>query len=144
MTINNLNLSDNVRNQEDVALPEQPQCFVGPYCQNCVLKWLRCLCIEESDWDDMVEVNPPSPWTSSPKLDNPLENMKQVESDWEEDLESVDYTARPPNDKRKPKTLMRKKLNIRRMPSCWPRNMREEKCPIPQHSPEYIPMVASP
>ena len=54
MTIHNLNLLDKVRNQEDVALPEQPQNFVGPYCPTCVLKWHRCLCIEESDWDDMV------------------------------------------------------------------------------------------
>ena len=57
MTINNLNLLDRVRNQEDVALPECPQNFVGPYCQTCVLKWHRCLCIEESDWDEMVEIH---------------------------------------------------------------------------------------
>ena len=74
----------------------------------------------------MVEVNTPSPQAGSPKPDNPLENMNQVESDWDEDLESVDYRARTPNDKRKPKTLMRKNLNIRGMPSCWPRNMREK------------------
>ena len=48
----------------------------------------------------MVEVNLPSPQTSSPKPDNPLEDMKQVESDWDEDIESVDYRTRPPNDKR--------------------------------------------
>ena len=54
MTINNLNLLDRVRNQGDVALPEWPQNFVGLYCPTCVLKWHRCLCIEESDWDDMV------------------------------------------------------------------------------------------
>ena len=41
MAINNLNLSDKVRNQEDMALPEIPQNFVGPYCQTCVLKWHR-------------------------------------------------------------------------------------------------------
>ena len=92
----------------------------------------------------MVEVNLPAPWTSSPKPDNPLENMKQVESDWDEDLESVDYRARPTNDMRKPKTLMRKNLNNRGMPSCWPRNMREENCPSPQQSPEYIPMLVTP
>ena len=81
MTINNLNLLDKARNQEDVALPEQPQNFVGPYCPTYVLKWHRCLCIEESDWDDMVEVNPPMPQTSSPKLGHPLENIKPIESD---------------------------------------------------------------
>ena len=77
----------------------------------------------------MVEVNPPMPWTSSPKLENPLENIKQIESDWDEDLDRVDYRARPANDKRKPNTLMRNKLNIRGTPTCWPRNMEEEKCP---------------
>ena len=105
--------------------------FVGPYCPTCAFKWHRCLCIGESDWDEMVEVNSPSPQTNSPKLDNPLENMKQVESVWDKDLESVHYKARPPNDKRKPKTLMRKNFNIRGMPSCWPRNFREEKCSTP-------------
>ena len=90
MTINNLNVSDKVKNQVDVALPDQPQNFVGPYCQTCVLKWHRYLCIKESDWDDMVEVNSPSPQTSSPKLDNHIENMKQIESDWDKDLDKVD------------------------------------------------------
>ena len=127
-----------------MALPEQPQNFVDTYCQTCVLKWHRCLCIEESDWDQMVEVNPLAPWTSSPKLDSPLENIIQIELDWDEDLESVDYRTRLVNDKRKPKTPMRKKLNIKGMPSCWPRNMREENCPTPKHSPEYILMIASP
>ena len=79
----------------------------------------------------MVEVNLPKPQTSSPKPGHSLENMKQVKSDWDEDLEDVDCKARLPNDKRKPKTLMRKKLNIKGMPFCWPRNMREEKCPTP-------------
>ena len=97
MAINNLNLLDKVRNQEDVALPEHPQNFVGPYCQTCALKWHRCLCIEKSDWDEMVE-NLPMPQKSSPKLGHPLENIKLIASDWDEDLESVDYRARPPND----------------------------------------------
>ena len=64
----------------------------------------------------VVEVNPPSPQTSYLKLDNPLEDVKQVESDWDKDLDSVDYRARPPNDERKSETLMRKHLNIRGMP----------------------------
>ena len=38
---------------------------------------------------------------------------------------------------------MTKTLNIREMPSHWPRYMREEKCPTLQHSPEHIPMIAS-
>ena len=144
MTLNNLNISDKDRHQEDVVLPEQPQNFVGPYCPTCVLKWHRCICIEESDWDEMVEVNPPMPQTCSPKPENPLENIKQIELYWDEDLDRVDYRVRLANDKRKPKTLMRKKLNFRGTPSCWPRNMKEEKCPTSQHSPEYISMIAFP
>ena len=77
MTTNNLNLSDKVRNQEEVALPEHPQNFVGPYCPTCVLKWRRCLCIEESDWDEMVE-NSPMPQTSLPNPGHPLENIKLI------------------------------------------------------------------
>ena len=143
MTINNLSLSDKARNQEDVALSEWPQNSVGPYSPTCVLKWHRCLCIEESDWVDMVE-NPPMPQTSSPKLGHPLENIKLIEPDWDKDLESLNYGIRLPNDKRKPKTLMSTNLNIIGMPSCWPINMREEKCPTSQHSPKYIPMIMSP
>ena len=118
MTINNLNLLDKVRNQEDVALQNVP------YSPTCVLKWHRRLCIKESDWDEMAENFPP-------KQGHLLQNKTLIESDWDEDLESVDYRARKSNDKRKPKTLMRKKLNIRGTPSCWPRNLTEEKCPTP-------------
>ena len=56
MTINNVNLLDKAKHQEDMFLPEWPQNFVDPYCQTCVLKRHRCLCIEESHWDEMVEV----------------------------------------------------------------------------------------
>ena len=38
--------------EENARLPEQPPNFVGPYCPTCVLKWPRCLCISESDWED--------------------------------------------------------------------------------------------
>ena len=91
----------------------------------------------------MVEINPLMPQANSPKLENPLENITLTESAWDEDLDKVDYRARPANDKRKPKTLMRNKLNSRGTPSCWPRNMKEEKCLTPQHSLEYIPMITS-
>ena len=26
--------------------------YVGDYCEDCVTKWLRCICRPESDWDD--------------------------------------------------------------------------------------------
>ena len=93
-------------------------------------------------WDGLI--NPLMLQTSSPKLENPLENITLTESDWDADLDRVDYRVRLANDKRKPKTLMRNKLNIRGTPSCWSWNMRKQKCPIPQHSPDYIPMIMSP
>ena len=60
MTFNNLNLLDDNRPQEEVSLPKCPPNFVGTYFPTCVLKWSRCICIAESDWDDMVEVRPPN------------------------------------------------------------------------------------
>ena len=45
LTLNDLN------NTED-ELPERPTNFVGPYCPKCVLKWPRCICLDESDWED--------------------------------------------------------------------------------------------
>ena len=76
MTFNNLNLLEDDRPQEKLSLPEHPPNFVGPYCPTCVLEWSRCICIAESDWDDMVEVRLPMPQTSSPKIGNPLEDIK--------------------------------------------------------------------
>ena len=65
-----------------------------------------------------------------------------MESDWDEDLDKVDYRARPTNDQRKSRPLVRNRLTLRGPPPGWPRDTKQEdKCP--QHSPEYMPMVES-
>ena len=67
-----------------------------------------------------------------------------MESDWDQDLEKVDYRARPANQRRKPRPLVRNRLTLRGPPPGGPRHTKQgDKCPIPQHSPEYMPMVAS-
>ena len=43
------------------CLLEQPPNFIGPYCQTCALKWPRCLCISESDWEDVAMQQMPKP-----------------------------------------------------------------------------------
>ena len=45
LTLNDLNIIED-------ELAEGPTNFVGPYCPKCVLKWPRCICPDESDWED--------------------------------------------------------------------------------------------
>ena len=59
----NLNIMDRTGHKENSRLSEQPPNFVSPYCLTGVLKWPRCLCISESDWEDTATQH--MPWTSS-------------------------------------------------------------------------------
>ena len=55
-----------------------------------------------------------------------------MESDWDEDLDKVDYRAKSANERRKPRPLVRNRLTLRGPPPGWPRNTKEEdKCPTP-------------
>ena len=58
----------------------------------------------------------------------------------DEDIDEIDHRARPANDRRKPKPILRCRPTLRRSPPNWLR----DDCPKPQTSPEYITMVASP
>ena len=49
LTCNDLNITNGTGPK---GLPERPTNFVGPYCSKCILRWPRCLCINESDWED--------------------------------------------------------------------------------------------
>ena len=53
-----------------------------------------------------------------------------MESDWDENLENVDYRARPANQRRKPRPLVRSRLTLRGPPLGGPRHTKQEdKCP---------------
>ena len=52
LTLNDLNITDS---NGPEGLPERPANFVGPYCPKHVLKWPRCLCTTESDWEDKCQ-----------------------------------------------------------------------------------------
>ena len=62
LTLNDINITDGTGPE---GLPERPANFVGSYCPKCVLKWPRCLCITESDWEDNMTQQIPMPRTSS-------------------------------------------------------------------------------
>ena len=57
-----------------------------------------------------------------------------------ENIDEIDYRARPANDMRMPKPILRCRPSFRRSPPNWLR----DDCPTPQTSPEYMSMVASP
>ena len=64
LTLNDLNITED-------GLSETTANFVGPYCPRCVLKWSRCICLNESDWEDNVtqQQQMSLPRTSSPYPD---------------------------------------------------------------------------
>ena len=76
--------------------------------------------------------------TSSPYPDDSDKRLEELETRTEDKLDQIDYRARPANDRRPPKP--RHRPTFRRSPPNWLKN----DCPIPQTSPEYIMMVASP
>ena len=84
------------------GFPERPTNFVGPYCTMCILKWPRCLCITESDWEEIQTQQMPMPRTSSPYPDDSEKKLEKLETDNE--LDQIDYRARPANDRRPPQT----------------------------------------
>ena len=128
LILNDLNITED-------ELPERPTNFVGPYCPKCVLKWPRCICLDESDWEDNAtqQQQMPLPRTSSPYPDYSDNGLERLEPKTDEELDQVYYRARPANDRRLHKPTRR-----------WgPTLMIPNNCPTPQTSPDYITMVAS-
>ena len=80
------------------------------------------------------------PQTSSPKPDDSQGNLGKLETETDDDTDEIDYRARPANDRRKPKPILRCRLTLRRSPPNWLR----DTYPTLQTSLEYITMVASP
>ena len=100
LTLNDLNVTDSSGPEE---LPERPPDFVGPYCPKCMLKWPRCLCISELDWEDTATQQMQMPRTSSPYPVDSDKNLEKLEMEMDDDLNEIDYRARPANDRRPPK-----------------------------------------
>ena len=136
LMMNDLNITDGNRPEE---LPERPPNFVGPYCPTCIPKWPRCFCISESEWENAATQQVQMPRTSSPYPDDSDRILEQLELETDNDLDEIDYRARPANDRRPPKPILRCRLTLRRSPPNWDKN----DCPTPQTSPKYITMVAS-
>ena len=129
LTFNDLNITED-------ELPKRPTNFIGPYCHKCVLKWPRCICLDESDWEDYVteQQQMPLPRTSSPYPAYSDKDFEKLETETEDKLDQMDYKARPSNDRKPPKPTQR-----------WgPTLMIQNNCPTPQTSPDYITVVASP
>ena len=82
LTLNDLNITDGTGPEE---LPERPPNFVGPYCPKCVLKWPRCLCISELDWEDtatyQMQMDRTSP-TYPVDSDKNLEKLEMETRQW--------------------------------------------------------------
>ena len=72
----------------------------------------------------------PMPRTSSPYPDNSNKRLEKLETKTEDELDQIDYRARPANDWRPPKPRCRQ--TFRRSPPNWLKN----NCPTPQTSPE--------
>ena len=75
--------------------------------------------------------------TSSPYPDDSDKRLEKLETETDDELDQIDYMARPANDRRLPKPRCRPTL--RRSHPNWLKN----DCPTPQKSPKYITMVAS-
>ena len=109
LMLNGLNITDGTVPE---GLPERPPNFVGPYCPMCVLKWPRCFCISESDWEDTMTKQMPR--TSSPIPHDSDKNLEKLETETDEDLDEIDYRARLANDRRKPKHILRHRPTLSR------------------------------
>ena len=79
----------NIPNSDIDSVTEglQISSYVGNYCEDCMTKWLRCICKPESDWDDdqnyIVETQTDSP-------SNVKNDKHPIPSDWS-DQENVWY-----------------------------------------------------
>ena len=102
LTLNDLNITED-------ELPERPTNFVDPYCTKCVLKWPRYICLDESDWEDNAtqQQEIPLPRTSSPYPDYSNNSLERLEPKTDEELDQIDYRARPANDRRPTKPTQR-------------------------------------
>ena len=75
IALNDLNIMDGTGHNKNSRLPEWTPNFVGPYCPSCVLKWHRCLCISESDWEDTATQHMPQ--NSSPIPNDSQGNLEK-------------------------------------------------------------------
>ena len=80
------------------------------------------------------------PRTSSPYPDDSDKKLEKLETEMDDELDEIDYRARPANDRRLAKPILRHKPTLRRSPPNWLKNA----CPTPQTSPEYMTTIASP
>ena len=69
-----------------------------------MLKWPRCLGITVPDWEDTVTQQLPR--TSSPMPDKSDKELEKLEIETDEELDQIDYRARPSNDRRPPKPIL--------------------------------------
>ena len=104
LTLNNLNITDDTGPE---GLPERTANFVGPHFPQCILKWPRCICTTESDWEDNMTLQMPMPRTSSPYPDDSDKDIEKLETETEDELDQIDYRAIPSNDRRPPKPTWR-------------------------------------
>ena len=114
LTLNDLNITDGTGPE---GPPERPANFVSPYCPKCILRWPRCLHINKSDWEDNATKQMPIPRTTSPYLDNSNKRLEKLETETEDELDEIDYRARPANDQRPPKP--RHRQTFRRSSPNW-------------------------
>ena len=78
-----------------------------------------CPCITESDWEDNTTQQMPIPRTSLPYPDESDKGLEKLETETEEELDQIDYRARPANNRRLPKP--RHRPILRRSPPNWPK-----------------------
>ena len=53
--------------------------YVGDYCEKCLIKWSRCICKPESDWDDDQNYKLRTQTDSPPNEEN---RRHPIPSDW--------------------------------------------------------------
>ena len=117
LTLNDLNITGGTGPE---GLPERPTKFVWSYCPKCILKWPRCLCITESDWEDNTNQQTPMPRTSSPYPDDSEKRLEKLEIETDDELDQTDYRERPTNNRRLAKP--RHRPTLRRSLPNWLKN----------------------
>ena len=132
--LNDLNITDSTGHE---GLPERPTNFIRPYYPKCILNWPRYLCTTESEWEDNTTQQMPMPRTSLPYPDDSDKGLERLETETEDELDHIDYRARPANDGSLSKP--RHRPTLRRSPPNWLPN----NCPTPQTSSKYITMFVS-
>ena len=84
-------------------MTEGPQIlnYVGNYCKDCVIKWPRCLCEPESDWDNNHTYADKKQADSPPHVENekpPIpSNWSDEENFWNGTAYEKSRTHRPKN-----------------------------------------------